>query len=122
MVVGFLWYGPLFSQAWMKEMGMDPNSQATKDKMKQGANASYLMMFIGALLTAWVLAVTLRQFGSDSVGMALECAFWIWLGFYLPVIAGAKLWEGKSWKLVTINAGYQLANLAVMAIILQSWQ
>jgi hypothetical protein len=42
-------------------------------------------------------------------------AFWIWLGFVMPVQAGGALWSGKtkqlSWAMFLIGAGYQLVTL-----------
>lgn len=122
MVVGFLWYGPLFNKVWVKEMGWDPNDTQRMQKMQQQASTAYPQQFIGALLMALVFAHVLNAFNSDSVGMAIQGALWTWLGFIVPVKYGDKLWGGKSLKLFFIDAFYYLVLLLVMAIILQLWQ
>jgi hypothetical protein len=122
MVLGFLWYGPLFSKPWAKEMGWDLNNAQQMDKMKGAASTAYPQQFIGALLLAYVFAHVLLAFESNSVGMALQGAFWMWLGFIVPLKYGDKLWGGKSFKLFFIDSGYYLVQLLVFAAILQIWK
>jgi hypothetical protein len=57
----------------------------------------------------------------SGVVAGLEAALWSWLGFVAPVSLGAVLWDGKPWKLWFINAGYFLATLLVMGLILGYW-
>ncbi|MCI0707519.1 MAG: DUF1761 domain-containing protein [Ignavibacteriae bacterium] len=127
MVLGGVWYGPLFGKAWAKEMGWGNLTPEQEAAMKKSAATAYPQQFVGALLTAFVLAHTTAAFitamnEEPSVSLGLKGAFWNWLGFMVPVIYGDKLWGGKSLKLFFINAFYQLVNLSVMAIILVSWR
>ena len=122
LVVGFLWYGPFFSKHWMKEMGMDKMSAAEMASMKKAANSKYLQQFIGALIMAYVFDHMLVTYNSTTVGMALQGAFWVWLGFIVPVKYGDKLWGGKSAKLFFIDSFHYLVTLAVFALIFVSWK
>jgi hypothetical protein len=122
MVVGFLWYGPLFSKPWAKEMGFNLEDKERMAAMQKEAQTAYPQMLIGAVLMAYVFAHVLQAFDSNSVGMAIEGAIYTWLGFIVPVKYGDKLWGGKSLKLFFIDAGYYLVALAIMAIILQVWK
>ncbi len=123
MVIGFLWYGPLFGKPWKKEMGYTNESMKA---MKQSPNQSYAIMAVGALLQAYVLSVTLGisevAFGPLQLGMAMQGAFWLWLGFIATVQVGAVLWENKSWKLFFLNASYSFVVMQVMAAIIASWR
>lgn len=120
MIIGFLWYGPIFGKMWMALMGF------TEEKMKEakakGMGKSYALMLVGALVTAYVLAHFVAVWGADGVSGAFQLAFWAWLGFIAPVLLGAVLWEGKSWKLYVLNMGYYLVTLFVMAMILVMWK
>lgn len=120
MVIGFLWYGPIFGKAWMKEMKF---SEADKKKAKQkGMGKYYFINFVGALVTAYVLAHFIGFLALSSFSDAFQLAFWTWLGFFAAAtLLGGVLWEGKSWKLFLINAGYWLVNLIVMGWILVRW-
>jgi hypothetical protein len=127
MVLGFLWYGPLFGKSWAKEMGWGNITPEQEAEKKKQAGKAYPQVFIGALLMAYVLAVTLLTFmkgaGQEpSVSMGLQGAFWLWLGFIVPVKYGDKLWGGKSLKLFFIDVVYYLVQLAVFALILISWR
>ena len=120
MVLGFLWYGPVFGKPWMKEMGIDPHGPKPKNMGK-----NYFIMFIGSFLMAFVLKHNV-VFGQSYLGItgfsaAFQAGFWNWLGFIAPVLVGAVLWEKKSWKLFFLNSGYYLVALILMAWILVCW-
>ena len=120
MVLGFLWYGPIFGKQWMKEMGF------SKEKMDQskkaGMTKSYALMAVGSLVMSFVLANALvfasTYLKASGVFAGLMVGFWNWLGFVAPVTLGSVLWEGKSWKLWFLNNGYYLVTLSVMGAIL----
>jgi hypothetical protein len=122
MVLGFIWYGPLFSKAWVKEMGWDPNDQVQMDKMKSSAGPAYFQQFIGALIMAYVFAHVLAAFDNDNIGMGLQGALWMWLGFVVPVKYGETLWGKASTKLFFIDSFYYLVLLAAYAAILTFWK
>ena len=121
MVIGFLWYGPLFSKSWMKEMGMDKMSPQEIAAMKKAASKNYIQQFIGALIMAYVFDHMLTVYQSTTVSAGLQGAFWTWLGFIVPVKYGDKLWGGKSAKLFFIDSFHYLVTLAVFALIFVNW-
>lgn len=126
MVLGFIWYGPLFGNTWMRGMGIDPNDKERKAKMQKQAGPAYLQTFIGALLTAFVLAHVLWAYGIalpevQGTSAGLQGAFWLWLGLILPVKYGDKLWSGKAFKYVAVDLSYHLLLLLVMGVILANW-
>lgn len=118
MVLGFLWYGPLFGKEWMKLVGMQ------KDKML-GANENmgktYGMMFLANLLMAYVLAhfVWYAAPGSLTLLIAVKTAIWAWLGFIATYALTKHLFavDRKPFKLYVIDTGYYLVSLVVMGSI-----
>ena len=117
MVLGFLWYGPLFGKQWMGHMGW------TKEKMESmkknsNMNVSYGLMAASALVMAYVLAHVLEFAETQTVVEALQGAFWVWLGFVATVLLGKVLWEGKSWNLYLLDVGYYLVSLGLMSVVL----
>jgi hypothetical protein len=123
IVLGFLWYGPLFGKPWMKLMGLtDERLNAAKSK---GMTKNYVIMIAGSFLTAYVLAhaivfgIAYTHIGGAAGGMM--GAFYYWLGFVAPVLSGAQLWEGKPWKLFLIQGGYYFVSLLIQGAILGSW-
>jgi hypothetical protein len=116
MVVGMLWYGPLFGKQWKALMSMK--------NMKMTAAQAIVGGFVTALIMAFVLAhdaFVWGKFFGASMGplvFALQLAFWIWLGYIATTQAGTVLWEGKPWKLFFLNAGNSLVSLITMALVL----
>lgn len=123
MVLGFLWYGPLFGKAWIKMMGF--SKEDMEKAQKKGMGKTYALSLLCALVTAYVFshAITFGNAYLNTSGMTagLTAAFWWWLGFQVPLLMDSQLWEGKSWKLFGLNAGYRLVSLGVMGAILASW-
>lgn len=122
IAIGAYWYGPLFGKKWMHLAGL------TKEGMKSMKMTATKAMMLGALTAlvmsfvfAHVLSVMSLVTGEFGIMAGLSGAFWMWLGFIVPVTGGVYLWEGKSIKLWVINAGYYLVSLGVMGIILSSW-
>lgn len=114
-IIGALWYGPALGKYWMKLMNFTPESMKS---MSMTPMKAMIFGFIGTVLMTYVLAHFVAVWGAVDVNGACQLAFWIWLGFFVPVTAGAWLWEGKSFKLFVFNAAYYLVTLIVAALIL----
>jgi hypothetical protein len=123
VILGALWYGPLFGKPWMAMVGITPESMKS---MSLSPIVAMLGGLAGALVTAFVLSHYLALAESmtsvSGIELALTSAFWIWLGFYVPVTAGSLLWEGKTWKLFALNASYYLVVLLVNSCIIVFWK
>lgn len=115
MVLGSLWYGPVFGKQWMMMAGI------SEEKMKAGGKnamiAAMVTGFITSLVTAYVFATFLRYVGEMTVQSGLTLGFWVWLGFFATTQLGVVIWEMKSVKLYVLNTAYSLANLLIMGAI-----
>jgi uncharacterized protein DUF1761 len=127
MVIGFLWYGPVFGSPWRKEMGVAPDAKPAAGAMRR----SLILMVIGTFLMAWVLSYDIAVWrpsswkaGADQAAATYGflSAFFIWLGYIVPLLLGSVAWENKSWKLFAINAGYWFIALLAMGMILAYWR
>jgi hypothetical protein len=125
MVLGFLWYGPLFGKRWSALMGWGEMTAEKIAEKQKAARPAYAISFLGALVMAYVLAHSLvfasTYLNASGIGAGLQAGFWNWLGFIAPATVGTVLWDGKPWMLWFINAGYYLVALLVMGVILSSW-
>jgi len=120
MMIGFLWYGPLFGKTWMALSGI---SQTSIDpSKKKGMNTLYALAFCGSIVMSFVLAHALVFASSylqvSGISAGLMAGLWNWLGFIAPVTLGAVLWEGRTWKLWMFNNAYYIVTLCVMGVIL----
>jgi hypothetical protein len=118
MIIGSLWYGPLFGKQWMTMTKISPESMA---EGKKSMAVSYVIMFVGSLVTASVFAWILYTIGEVSVQAGVGAGFWLWLGFVAPMMLGQVLWESKPWKLYFINSIYYLVLLLVIGMIVGGW-
>jgi hypothetical protein len=115
MVVGSLWYSRrLFGQEWMKLTGRK------MDEM--GSSSGYAIAAIGALIQAWVLAHFVQYAGSTTFGSGLVTGFWLWLGFVAVTMSLNIVFEGRSWNLWKINAGYFFVVLLITGGLLAAWR
>lgn len=120
-VLGFIWYTPLFGNAWAKEMGFDTSVKPAGGEIAKGM----IFMVIGNFFLAYVFAHNIAAWnyvpGMDQMSPALKIVnstVFTWLGFYLPVDLSAVAWEKRSWKLFGINTGYHFMMLLVASSIL----
>lgn len=118
MVIGALWYGPLFGKQWRRLMGF---SDAEMKTMPLTPWQAMGVALISALVMAYVLGRFAFVWGALDTVSALELAFWAWLGFLVPAQLGIVLWQGKSWTLFLLNAVQALIAIAAMAVILVRW-
>ena len=120
IILGSLWYGPLFGKLWMKLSGHKP-SDAPKDKM----GMLYGIAAVGALVEAYVLSHSLvfasTYMNTSGLSAGLSAGFWMWLGFVATVTLGDVLWYGKSWSLWLLVNAYYLTSLLIMGAILALW-
>ncbi len=125
MLMGFVWYGPLFGKQWMALTGMTRADMEAAQKNPSKMYRSYAIAFAGALVMAFVLSRGIAfgnaYLGSSGVPAALISAFWFWAGFVAPVLLGPVLWEKKPLRFWMISAGYYLASMLVMAVIISVW-
>lgn len=112
MILGLIWYGPLFGKTWMKLTGK--KEMGKKDDMPK----TYALTFIGALILSYVLAVFIGLTNTIDIGASLKLAFWVWLGFQTTLSLSSVLLEGQPWNLYFLKTGYDLANVLVIAAVL----
>ncbi len=121
MVVGFIWYSPaLFGKKWAALHGMDAEKMKASQKE---AGKAYVISAIFSIVTAYVLAhvVGLSQafYHYSDLSTGLSTAFWMWLGFVMPVQATATLFsDKKQWALFGIDTCYQLVAMLAMGKVI----
>ncbi|MBP9691558.1 DUF1761 domain-containing protein [Candidatus Woesebacteria bacterium] len=123
MVIGAIWYGPLFGKKWMEIIGVDPKDTKAQEKMQKSAAPLYGVQFVLTLFQVLVLAHLVAD--TTRVG-GLERAVWIWAAFIVPTLAGAVMWTSQpvklKWQQLFIQGGYQLILFIVFGLLLQYWK
>lgn len=123
MVIGSIWYGPLFGKKWAQIIGATAQDAEARKKMQKAAGPLYGIQFVLSIFQVWVLAYYIVGW-KDASG--LTNALWIWAAFVLPTVAGSSMWNNDSnaikWSRFLIQTGYQLILFAVYGIILGMWR
>lgn len=121
MALGALWYSPiLFGRVWMRLSGF--TEEQMKVMKEKGMIKSYVLNFLTILVMAFVLIHFVAFWDVKDLEGGLQLAFWTWLGFVATVMLNSVLWEGKSFKLYLINAGYQLVAMILMVMVFVFWK
>jgi len=116
MVVGAFWYSKsMFGKEWAKVVGRKLEEMGSGGK-------GYAVATAGALIQAYVLAHFVQYAGATSFWDGLVTGAWLWLGFVAVVIAVNMVFEGRSWALWKINAGYFLVVLLINGGLLAAWR
>lgn len=117
MIIGSVWYGPLFGKKFMKAAGMDKWSKEKQEAEKKKMGKLYGMQLIASLVTFYVLSVFVGQASGMS---AVAVAFWVWIGFVIPTQFGSSLWGGNM-NLFWLGAGNMLVTLLAAGMIIGAW-
>jgi hypothetical protein len=115
--LGALWYSPaVFGKIWMNETGI------TRERAQQ-ANMPKIMGL--TLLFSFVMSLNLALFmNSPEIG-ATEGAmygFFTGFGWIAMAIFVTGQYEFRSTRYMLIHAGYNIAGLTLMGLILGAWK
>ena len=120
LVIGVIWYGPLFGKAWAGYTGW------TEDKVKafpaSRMASTYLLTFAAALVTAYALAFLVRALGIARATDGLFLGLVTGIGFAAMAFATTHLFEHKPVGLWFIVSGYQLVYQIAASVIVTLWR
>ncbi|MBM3311080.1 MAG: DUF1761 domain-containing protein [Candidatus Aminicenantes bacterium] len=120
LVLGFLWYGPLFGKAWAGYTGW------TEEKVKTIPGSrmamTYALTFLAALVSAYVLAVLSPAVGASTAADGLVLGLAAGVGFVAMAFGTTHLFEHKPLRLWLIVAGYEIVYLAAAGVVVTVWR
>src|SRR6185436_20582919 len=82
MILGSIWYGPLFGKTWGRIIGMDMQNTTPEDKkkMQKSVMPLYFLNFVLSVLTFYIFAHYVKGWQpAPGAHGGLINAFWIWL-------------------------------------------
>ena len=108
-LLGGLWYSPMmFQQAWM-------NASGVPSKGRHPAK-----VFAGAACFSAGTAIAMKLLFPGRFPDAVEGAIFgalVGLGITFTTFGMNSVFSGRSWKLILIDGGYHIAQLALMGAI-----
>lgn len=148
LVIGAIWYGPLFGKVWMTEADMSLEKMEGANMAKIFGISAILGMFLALGLTPVVVHQmgvfsVLQNLGVDQAGSETNTYFMDFMTKYgtnfrtfkhgafhgvlsglfvfLPIMATNALFERKSWKYIIINVGYWMISAMIMGGIISAF-
>ena len=115
MLLGMLWYGPLFGKQWMKLVGLK------EEDCKEGMGKTMAMGLINTYLTTFALGLLLIMMVPTSLTEAITYALIPWFAFSAMGIISDSIWAKASWNLSFINVGYTFFMTLIMSSVLMAW-
>ncbi|PYP27322.1 MAG: hypothetical protein DMD51_02745 [Gemmatimonadetes bacterium] len=114
-VLGAVWYSPvLFAKQWMQAHGYTPEQlEAMK---RRGVARAYAVSALCYLVMAYALALLASYTQATSFVQGL------WLGFAATIGLTANMFSDNPLAVWVIDAGYQLAYLLLMGVIVAVWR
>lgn len=113
-LLGGLWYGPLFKNAWCRENGFDPDRPPGTHPAKTFATA-----FIAALVAASAFAIILRP--DPPLFIAVHAGFLTGLAYVGMSFGINYAFAGRSVRLWLLDAGYHTLQFTLYGLILGLW-
>ena len=110
-VLGGLWYGPLFGNAWLTALGKTPDDI-------QPSPAPFVISFFTALLTSVVMAGLMAALGIASVAGGAVFGLITGIGFIATAMASDTAFCGWGMPLFLIQAGYRVSYAILMGGII----
>ena len=117
-VLGFLWYTPLFGEAWMGMVGLD---MATIEADPPGAE-EWITNIVSAVVSMYVLAWLFTRINVTSLVQGLLIGLLIGFSFVLLSIMTSGMFAKDPYGLAWITGGFTTAGLAVGGAVLGAWK
>ena len=112
-MLGGIWYGPLFKNAWCREAGVDPDA----------APGHPARIFGGAFLLSLVAAFAFACYlgPAPRLHLALHTGLYVGVAFVATSFGINYLFAGRSLKLWLIDGGYHTLQFVLYGLILGLW-
>jgi hypothetical protein len=117
-VLGAIWYGPLFSKAWIRGHNIDVSNPDAKKGVAKIMALSFVAFFVITFAVAIIMYIA-------SVHNIIDAVQWgAFLGCFIaaPVIVINYLYQQKPLSVHLIDALYHIIGLIIVCVILVMWR
>jgi hypothetical protein len=112
-VLGGLWYGPLFKNAWCKAAGIDPDKPTGHPARVFGV--AFAFALVAATVFAWFVGAEPDVYFATGMGVMVG------LGYVATSFGINYQFAGRPFVLWAIDAGYHTLQFALYGLILGLW-
>lgn len=114
-MLGFVFYGVLFTQVWTSLWGWDP-----AELEAAAAEASALPMIIGfaiSVLSALAVGVANARLGATDLMTAVKNAVFLWAGFVLITLSYDIIYAMQPVMLLVLDGAHILLGFILIAVV-----
>jgi hypothetical protein len=118
--LGALWYSPaLFGKAWVRAHGHTDEKLA---RMRASAGRAYAVSFACYLVMAAAMSVLIARMDITMLRGGAKLGALLGVGFAATIGLTANVFSEKRLSAWVIDAGYQVAYLILMGVVLVAWR
>lgn len=115
IIVGSLWFGPVFGKRWMSLNNMCLDSDPVKQKEQMKAMYPvYIIQFLLSFFQVFILSIYIKAVPDFS---GVENALILCAAFIIPTFAGAVMWSGDNKKVALEKFLLQAGNAILTMLI-----
>ncbi len=115
MVVGSLWYGPIFGNTWMKAVGK------TRDQLGNPI-VPMITSMVMALVMTFGCAVILANIANLTLVTGVLVGLIIGVCFVLASALTSNAFDGNNKMLPLLFGGYQIVAMVLVSLVLTLWR
>ncbi len=113
MVVGTLWYGPLFGSLWLRLLGK------TREEIGNSNNPLiYVIPIVGTAIAAVVLSALFGALGVSGWWQGLLWGFVVWFAFGATALLTTGVFEERPPGVALLFIAYQLVVYGAVGVFL----
>jgi len=113
-VLGAVWYGFLFGNAWISLIGKVPPPASA---------VTYIASFLLGLVLAYATAVALSRRPEDlTLQQGVSFALFMGIALFATQTLSQFLYEGRPFGLWLIDTGYVVIGFAIIGAIVGAWR
>ena len=112
-VLGFLWYGPLFSKQWMAALG------TTQEEIQQeGPGIAIAVGVVASILNAVGIAIILTMSDTPDLVSGIKIGLLTSVGFAAAAVVSNSMFEKRPPTLMWLYAAYLVLSITMMGAII----
>lgn len=118
VILGSWWYSPAgMGKKWSRMTGVDMMKIPKPETQR-----AIMAVFVGAIIQAVVLAITIKSFGASTAVEGLKVGLVLWAGFVGATSIGDALYSRRGWGFWLLNASFFLIVMLVNSVLLSVWK
>jgi len=131
MVIGSVWYGPIFGKKWLEVIGANELDLERRKQMQKESMPLYGVQFVLTLFQVYVFSTVMDFMYLVDPTRALDfgyvfVALFLCAGLVIPTVAGSSMWTADTskvkWARFLIQSGYQVVLFVAFGLILGYWK